>query len=258
MPFPGARQSLAAAVALVLLSVRPAAAVDGVRELSQATVSVWPIVISAPGSYVLTTDLTVANFLTSAIRVDVDRVTIDLNGRTISGPYSCTGTGAALTCSQPTHTQGWGIDATNRALVTVRNGRIRGFAAGGINGGDDLRVEGVTVLSNQGYGIRSSTQPDAATVTGCAVVRNGAYGLYLGEHSLVESSRVIGNFQYGIFTLGAGLVRGNTINRNGSAPVTNICCAAVVGYAENMFGYNGGNPSGIDLGQNACLGTFCP
>lgn len=258
MRFPRPRQVLAAAVALVLLSARPAAAVDGVRELSQATVSVWPIVISSAGSYVLTSNLTVANFLTSAIRVDVDRVTIDLNGHTVSGPYSCTGTGSTLTCSQPTHTLGWGVDATNRALVTVRNGQIRGFAAGGINGGDDLRVEGVTVLNNQGHGIKSSSQPDAAIVTGCAVVRNGLYGLYLGEHSLVESSRVIGNFQYGIFTLGAGLVRGNTINRNGSSPVTNICCVAVVGIAENMFGYNGANPGGIDMGQNACLGAFCP
>jgi hypothetical protein len=241
-----------------LLSARPAAAVDGVRELSQATVSVWPIVISAAGSYVLTTNLTVGNFLTSAIRVDVDRVTIDLNGHTISGPYSCTGTASALTCSQPTHSQGWGIDATNRALVTVRNGKIRGFAAGGINGGDNLRVEGVTVVNNQGDGIRSSTQPDAASVTDCAVVRNGGDGLYLGEQSLVESSRVVGNFSDGIFLLGPGLVRGNTISRNGAAPVTNICCGAVAGYVQNVFGNNGGSPCCVDLGQNLCLGASCP
>jgi hypothetical protein len=231
------------------------AAVDGVRELSQATVSVWPIVINTPGSYVLTGDLTVGNFLTSAIRVDVDRVTIDLNGRTISGPYSCTGTGAALTCSQPTHTQGWGIDAGSRALVSVRNGRIRGFAAGGLRAGSDLRVEGVTATSNQGYGIWSSNS--AATVTGCAVVRNGGAGVSVGPDSLVESSRVIGNFSYGVYFAGDGLVRGNTISRNGGAPVTNVCCGPAVGYLQNVFGFNGSAPYGNDLGQNLCLGGSC-
>jgi hypothetical protein len=234
----------------------PAAAVDGVRELSQATVSVWPIVINAPGSYVLTSDLTVGNFLTSAIRVDVDRVTIDLNGRTISGPYSCTGTGAGLTCSQPTHTQGWGIDATSRALVTVRNGRIRGFAAGGVSGGSDLHVEGVTAVNNQGIGISSAT--NAATVTGCAALRNGGIGVSVGSDSLVESSRVIGNFSTGVYFGGNGLLRGSTVNRNGGAPVSNVCCAPVVGYLQNVFSVNGGAPYGIDIGNNLCQGAACP
>jgi hypothetical protein len=250
------RPELVAALALALLVARPAAAVDGVRELSQATVSVWPIVISTPGSYVLTTDLTVGNFLTSAIRVDVDRVTIDLNGRTISGPYSCTGTGAGLTCSQPTHTLGWGIDAASRALLRVRNGTIRGFAGGGVRGGSDLRVEGVTVINNQGIGISSGTN-SAATVTGCAVVRNRDTGIYVGADSLVESSRVIGNFSDGIFFVGDGLVRGNTISRNGGSPVTNVCCGPALGYLQNVFGYNGGAPYGNDMGQNLCLGGSC-
>ena len=69
---------LVVAVAALIVGVaHEARATDGVKLLKQP--KTFPIVISAPGSYRLKSNLTVPDENTTAISVQADYVTIDLN-----------------------------------------------------------------------------------------------------------------------------------------------------------------------------------
>ena len=105
-------------VMMSVLTVDPkiALAYDGRTELSSA--DEVPIVISQPGSYVLTSNLSVTMVDIQAIIVICNDVTIDLNGFTISGPNSTE------------NLYGCGIFAVGRETVTIQNGKIWGFAIG--------------------------------------------------------------------------------------------------------------------------------
>ena len=75
---------------ILALATTPALAVDGVLEINQAVVdaaSGFPFTISAPGNYVLTSDLMVP-VNTDALVLDTSQVVIDLNGFSIVGPFS--------------------------------------------------------------------------------------------------------------------------------------------------------------------------
>lgn len=179
-------------------------------------VKTFPIVISKSGSYKLRSNITVPDANTTAISVQADNVTIDLNGFSILGP--CTGNPP---CS-PTGS-GKGIDGltATKFNTTVLNGTVQGMGAAGItlNNG---RVTGVSVVLNGGAGINITT----GTVTGCQSIGNGSDGINATVVSNCLSAFNIGN---GIAaTLGA--VTGCVSSGNGvtaiSAPGvshTNIC-----------------------------------
>ncbi len=196
-----------------LLAAMPAGA-TGPKKLKQP--SSLPIIINTPGSYILESNLTVPDANTTAISVQADNVTIDLNGFSILGP--CTGNPP---CS-PTGS-GKGIDGltATKFNTTVLNGTVQGMGAAGItlNNG---RVTGVSVVLNGGAGINITT----GTVTGCQSIGNGSDGINATVVSNCLSAFNIGN---GIAaTLGA--VTGCVSSGNGvtaiSAPGvshTNIC-----------------------------------
>jgi hypothetical protein len=59
----------------------------------------FPVTISQPGSYRLSGNPTVPDLNTTAIHITADRVTLDLNGFSISGPAACTS--RPTTCPAP-------------------------------------------------------------------------------------------------------------------------------------------------------------
>ncbi|HUU44069.1 MAG TPA: hypothetical protein VMX57_09830, partial [Planctomycetota bacterium] len=59
----------------------------------------FPVQITLPGSYVLTGDLTVSDPGTSAILVSASRVSLDLNGFSVTGGAVCSGAGAGIECT---------------------------------------------------------------------------------------------------------------------------------------------------------------
>ena len=91
-----------AAASLVAFAVlaAPTYGTDGVVLINQAVVlngnvtpesaPGFPVTISVPGSYRLSSNLTVPDADTKAISVEADDVTIDLNGFSIIGPIVCT------------------------------------------------------------------------------------------------------------------------------------------------------------------------
>jgi hypothetical protein len=182
-----------------------------------------PIVISKPGSYILKSNITVPDANTTAILVQADNVTIDLNGFSILGP--CTG---GPPCS-PTGS-GNGIDnfSSGNSNLTVLNGTISGMGADGILINGDGRVQGVRVVGN---GFRGMTIP--AMVTNSMAESNGGDG--------IQGRQLIGNFAAG--NAGHGL----TIFSLG-------------GYADNvMFANTAGSVSGgTNMGHNLCNGSLCP
>jgi lipopolysaccharide export system protein LptA len=77
----------------LLLAAAPASAFEGRVQISAA-----PFTISASGSYALTGNLTVSSSQT-AITVNADYVTIDLNGFAIVGPNTCSFALPIVTCT---------------------------------------------------------------------------------------------------------------------------------------------------------------
>jgi hypothetical protein len=258
----------------------PAGAVDGVKLIKQP--KAFPIVISQPGSYRLRSNITVPDENTTAISVQADYVTIDLNGFTIQGPVVCTGT--PVTSCSPSGGTGSGVDATGHVGVTVRNGTVHGMGKYGIFFVD--RVENVTVGSNAKEGIYGGS-----TVTNCIANGNGRSGI--AAIGTVANSSATGNFSYGIAT--DNNVIDCVANGNGGGGiyarvVTNCSASSNVGYgiaaasgtvtssraySNSVFGidtvtatgcmaaFNGGSPqisaTGV-AGHNICgdPGTPCP
>src|SRR5437870_13458443 len=97
-------------VALALsipFALTPAHAGD-VKLLKQP--SSFPLVISQPGSYRLKGNITVPDENTTAISVQADYVTIDLNGYSIQGPATCTGLPVTSCSPSSSGNDGNGID----------------------------------------------------------------------------------------------------------------------------------------------------
>ena len=101
-------------------------AVDGVVLINQATrqrdvtpgdTAGFPVTISQPGSYKLSSNLTIADPFGTVIQITADDVTLDLNGFTIQGPSVCNGHGStATTTCTVSNTESTGIDAGTLAI----------------------------------------------------------------------------------------------------------------------------------------------
>lgn len=165
----------------------------------------FPIVISQPGSYKLVSNLVVGDLATTAIQVQADNVTIDLNGFAILGPNVCDWSTKTCTATTPSSR---GITTSTVRGLTVRNGTISGFAGAGISAGAYLRVENVTVAHNAGGGITagSSAQIDrvSARYNGLLNGYNSAAGISIDNGSVTNSESS--------FNLGSGFRHGNLIN----------------------------------------------
>lgn len=147
--------TLLAGIAVAGLAPARVFATDGVIEINQTCATQtgcpagaenpgFPVSLFMPGSYRLTSNLTVpAN--TGGISISGDGVAIDLNGFEIAGPFVCNSGSCA-------YGNGGGvIGSASVGRASVRNGAISGFAGNGILLGDWAIVENVT-LTNLGGG----------------------------------------------------------------------------------------------------------
>jgi hypothetical protein len=218
--------------------------VDGVVLINQATVMAaggFPYTISQPGSYRLSGNLTVPDANTTAIFMNNDNITLDLNGFNILGPTVCVG--VPVTSCSPTGT-GYGVDFGRRRNISVRNGSVRGMGSVGIAGDDGStggQVENIHADSNGGLGIIIGY----GKVTGNTATGNGQVGV-LAANSVVTGNTATLNATDGFvvldstangnvssrngragFNAGGGLVSGNTATLNGSNGF-NVECATLV------------------------------
>jgi len=224
---------------LVALLLAPTAyAVDGVIEINQARALAggvtpgdlpgFPVSINAPGSYRLTSNLSMpgnTNAIVDTLAAPVDDVSIDLNGFTIDGNGSTTN----------------GIQLSGGNNWEIRNGTVKGFANGIQQqvSSTGHRIIGLRVLDNSRAGI-AIVNGEGHLVQDCTVIGNGSgnldRGLLIGANSTVIGNTVMNNSGNGI-ALGAG-----------------------AGYGNNVVNNNGGTiAGGVEMGTNVCDGnTTCP
>ena len=91
-------RTLAVALLAAFLGSTPAArAAEGVIEINEDSVQAgggFPVTITGPGSYMLTSNLVVTNANQSALVLSGNEITLDLRGFALIGPNTCTGLGS--------------------------------------------------------------------------------------------------------------------------------------------------------------------
>ena len=214
-------------VAVIILLLPPAWAVDGVLEINQTCAAGpgcfpgdsagLPVTIGSSGSYRLTGNLTATGGPIPVIDISADAVTVDLNGFSIQGAVSCVFdvTLKTVTCTPPNNGSAHGILGQGDD-ITVLNGTISGMGSFGIIllNATSFRVDGVHVTSNAGVGIAVGNN---SIVSNCTVALNGLDGirsLSLGGNSTFDRNTVYQNGGVGLFIGDAGVVTRNTSSQN--------------------------------------------
>jgi hypothetical protein len=178
---PGKLAATFFAAAIVMGLAASVGAVDGTIEINQAKVMAaggFPYVISNAGSYRLTGNLKVSSTTADAIDVNVDNVTVDLNGFSITGP----GFGSA---------SGNGVGGTSNN-ITVENGTVTGFSAGtDVITGNNGIVRNLHVIS-------------------------GGEGIQAAGGSLISGNTIINNIDKGIYCVSTCGYSGNVLIANGA------------------------------------------
>jgi hypothetical protein len=218
--------------ALMFVLTSPALAVDGVLEINHICATTtgcfagdssrYPVTISAPGSYRLTSNLAVPDENTSAIRVEASSVSIDLNGFEIAGITTCPG--LPPLCVSTGLGSGVEVDDAQRESVSVRNGSIRGMGRAGVILGALALVENVRVRENGFLGIALMAAHGA--VRHCQAQSNGSFGI-TASGAVVYDNVASVNGQYGIAA--DGTLSGNVANLNAAGGISAGANATVIG-----------------------------
>ncbi|MDR3388003.1 MAG: right-handed parallel beta-helix repeat-containing protein [Rudaea sp.] len=271
---------------MLALAMAPlaASAVPGALEINKDCIAVgcfagdapgYPVTITQPGSYILTSDLAPpGDSNTNAIEVSASPVDVDLNGHTVDGGGTCTGT-PVTSCAGFAGNRGLNFSNNgNPGVFHLHDGTVRGFGSGGIvvfDSGDGTVLDHLTVTQNN-YGalIVASTTLTTTRVRDSQFVRNNQSGMTVANGTnrlLIENSTAVGNATTG-FVMGLGSVAvGNRISSNGN---TGLYCGdigAACGLGQNVFSLNNGGGAAPqfqvttlrDMGGNVCLEkAACP
>jgi hypothetical protein len=167
---------------LVLLALVVGAAPARAETVNCTPITALPVVITKPGVYCFTRDLTTAITVGHAIDIQAHDVVLDLNAYKLGGLPAGPATFAV------------GVHASDRQNITIKNGTIRGFVEGifledfGASQGHvvediradqntfigiDVRGSGNIVRNNQVVVTGGTTLGVNANATGIAVVGNG-------------------------------------------------------------------------------------
>lgn len=209
-------------IPLLLLSLATSAhAGDGALEINQ-TCAVqtgcfagdtpgYPVTVSQPGSYRLTSNLVQTLASTVVLSVNANDVSIDLGGFEISGPFTCPGNPASCAAAG----LGYAIEADAVSGTSVANGSVRGTARG-INLGDHCALHDVRVVETTNHGIFAGT--------GCALsrivaARNGNDGVQLDQGSVTDSA-TYDNESAGFRFGSNSTITGSSARRNGSSGIS--------------------------------------
>ena len=256
-------------VAVLLSSVVAADALAaGEREINQACASVgcfpgdspgFPVTISEPGAYRLTSSMLLSTANDTGIRVLSDHVTLDLGGFRIRGTGG-TASGFGFI--------GYGIAGGTAQNVTVRNGMIIRTGSDGIWLGDDARVENVTVDQPRRDGI---VVGDRTLVHHSVVTQYADDGISAGEQARIDANVVTGtsSSDIGIIVREGSFVTRNVSTVNGGVGLAVLGNVAPVVYSQNVFRFNNGldsNPQvfvstgpAFEISPNVCgSDSVCP
>jgi hypothetical protein len=220
----------------------------------------FPVVINLPGIYKLASNLVVPNENTTAIQINVNDVTIDMNGFAILGPNVCAtdGVNVAQACTRPG--AGYGIDAGSGTPLTVTNtrvmnGTIDGVGYIGIFTNVNARIERMNVGNSGSYGIYTFGGVILDTL-----VRGNGNGI-VTTGAIIRDTRSLFNRGIGIQTSSGSIISGSIIETNLSL---GLFVSSNTRYVDNLIdNNNGGNANqqvsgGTQSGTNTCGGAACP
>ncbi|CAM3694443.1 right-handed parallel beta-helix repeat-containing protein [Roseateles saccharophilus] len=259
----------------LLLAAPLALAVDGAILINQARALAggvsagdapgFPVSINTPGYYVLTSNLTVPNSSTTAIQINANNVTIDLNGFAILGPNVCATDGftVAQPCTQPSGSPyaGVGVDAGTAVAFNVNNtriinGTIDGMGGIGVFANVNARIEKLNITNCGSYGIYTF----GGVILDTLVRGNGNTGI-LTTGAVIRDSRSVFNRGTGIQTGAASSLSGNIVSTNLGY---GLLLSGNSRFADNVIDNNNGgnaNPQisgGTAAGVNTCGTAACP
>ena len=256
----GGKKWLGIAAGLLMVTVMPSYAVDGVIEINQARALAggvtagdspgFPVTIDQPGSYRLTGNLTVPDADTTGIEITSEDVTVDLNGFAIIGPNRCGG--SPLNCNSSG--AGRGITVTGSPFgkrnITVVNGTVRGMGGEGVFLDTGGRVENVHVFSNGSNGIEVRF---LGAVTGSVAYANGGHGISaLHGRALVSGNTVGSNGGAGIYAFESSIVTGNVVTSSGGDGILTMAGCTVTG---NTVRSSGGDGISVGVGSTVIGNT---
>ncbi len=224
----------------------------GVNDSLVADPAGFPVRITQPGSYRLTSDLAITVVTNDGIVIadGVDDVTIDLGGFTIRGvsgvnvgppTWTCTGGGGGGV--------GSGIQGIGNNIM-VRNGRIRNMGDEGIKvTGPGARVERMQLHANCGDGIVLGS---AAFVDASQVRAHRFRGIWVGSDSLVSNSIALNNQGFGVEAGPGSIVLNNAASLNGSSGFSLGLGTNAIGNVANQnigFGFSASALSAFSMNE---------
>ena len=201
--------------------------------ISQPAPGGFPIVISQPGSYFLTQNIT-GESGQDGIQITTSGVTLDLNGFTVAGvPESLKG--VHVTCSAAC------------ALIEIRGGNVATWGGDGIDMGLGTgQITDLWVRANAGSGVVMSM----GFVRNNIVAWNGGSGI-VGGKLLVQGNRAYYNGADGVLLAGApsGNITDNDASYNTGRGIAVSSTGVLV--AKNVAAFNGGASYDIGPGNDA-------
>ncbi len=222
-------------LSLLLLGVTsPLFAAPGVLEIDQSCVAGgclssdaagFPIEIANTGSYRLTSNIVVGDSATSAIVISGRDVELDLNGFTVSGPVTCSGT-PVTSCTATSGGYGITTNSADAYNAVVKNGFVRGFAQNGIRLSAPAVVHDVIVRSNGNEGIFINVGGAAAgnirgaSIRNAIVKGNGSTGIAASTNIVSISESFVGDNGSGGITCDACRLTKNIVHNNGGTGIT--------------------------------------
>lgn len=236
-----------------VLAAAPALASDGVLEINHVCAvssgcfpgdtAGYPVTITAPGSYRLTSNLVVSSVSLDGILISTSDVSIDLAGFEIAR-VSCPGVSTDCT---PISGTGSGVkcSATSNRAVSVRNGTITGMGANGVDLGEQAEVRDLRVRWNRIIGVKVS---NGSNISGVTAYQNGSSGIDANPGSTIVGNTAYDNGLDGIHSFSGSTVRSNTVYGNDD---DGIDVSAAANISDNTIYQN--SDYGISTGAGATI-----
>lgn len=189
----------------------------------------FPIIISTPGSYLLTSNLRVPDNVEHAIEITSANVTLNLGGFSISKQHE---DGYSVVFGQ-------GVDH-----VTVLNGHVKGMGGIELNGQNNC-VTKIHLRCPIGSGAVGVRIGDFGVVSG-NILSGVDIGIIVGKGSAV-SNNIVRQAGVGITAADASIIKGNTLDACSKLSIT-LDARCIL--TENVI--VGGTDAGIQAGEG-CL-----
>lgn len=251
------------------LTAVPALGVDGAIEINQARATIggvsggdspgFPVSITESGKYRLTGNLTV-NEATTAIVVNADNVTLDLNGFSIIGPVNCSF--ASTSCTPAGVAGTYGIHATAGDNLVIKNGSVTGTGGAAVYCGntDSCVVEHLNITDNYSIGIVLGQR---GRVSNCNISSNKGSGISSGQSAIIENNIIQGNGSRGLLVrLGGVIATSNVFFRNATTEIDMNSKTVAIGgntFSPRVSGNWFDNYSKMtEISSNLCIDSSPP